>query len=220
MKIEPHIRIEGTEHWAALMLFVCLLLLVWVKTEYPRKIPVLFREVFTGELAIKEKGITLPSILLFFIYLTCLSLLIMRIAPYFIKFNLSGWWNEFLLFFAILLVYYLGETLLLLITGFIFEVQSAVWDYISEIYIFTHFSGIILLPLAAIVLFTYGINLKLTGEILLTLTGLLVLYRTARMFILMIAKGLRPFYLILYICCLEIVPLALFIKYGLIIHLQ
>lgn len=220
MKIEPHIRVTGSEHWAALLLFLCLLFLVWVKTEYPRKIKALFREIFTGEIPVKEKGITLPSVLMFFIYLTCLSLIIINLAPFYFKLPIADRWESFMALFSILLIYYLARTALLLLIGFIFEELPATWDYISAIYIFTHLSGIILLPLAAIMIYTYGINHKLFGEIILGAGVLLVLYRTVRMFLIMTGRGLKTLYLILYICCLEIVPLSLFIKYGLLTHLQ
>lgn len=210
----------GTEHWTTLLLFICLLFLVWVKAEYPRKIQVIFREALTGELPVKEKGITLPSILLFFIYLTCLSLLLIKIAPLFVKLPFESWWEEFLTLFSILLAYYLAKTLLLLIIGFIFEVQPVAWEYISEIYIFTRLSGILLLPIAAVMIYSYGINLKFWGEIIFAAIALALVFRTGKMFILMMGKGLRTFYLILYICCLEIAPLALFIKFGLLSHLQ
>jgi hypothetical protein len=220
MKIEPEIRVSGTELWVTLLILICALLLVWIKTEYPKKIPLLFREVFTGEIPVKEKGITLPSIFLFFIYLFCITMLIIRIIPFFFNFKIVNEGGEFIILFSIIFIYYIAKTLLLLFSGFIFEQQAGAWEYISEIYIFTHLLGILLLPLTAVMVYAYGINHKLFGEIVLASAGLLLVYRTIKMFILMTSKGLRTMYLILYICSLEIVPLALFIKYGLISHLK
>lgn len=220
MKIEPLIRPEGTAYWITAALFVCLLMLVWVKWEYPRRLGLLFRQFFTYEVSVREKGITLPAILLFLIYIGCLALLIVKIAPVFFRLPLNNEVEGFAILLGVLAGYYIAKTVVLFLAGFIFEEQSASWDYISEIYVFTHFSGIILLPVTAFIMYTHNLDLRIFGELICVFGGLLIVYRTVKMFIAMTGKGLKPFYLILYICSLEIVPLALFTKFGLINHLQ
>jgi len=220
MKIQPELRLTGTEHWITIVLFTCLLLLVWVKAAYPKRLPMLVREVFTGELPLKEKSITPPSIVLFVVFLCCITLLIVKLLPFFLKKPIENQGEEFLIIGFFLLLFYLAKTLLLLVSGFIFDEPSCAWEYISEIYVFARFFGIMLLPLVAIMVYAYGIDHKVFGEIVLGALGLLLVYRTIKMFILMTNKGLRVMYLFLYICALEIVPLALFIKFGLVNYLK
>ncbi|HXB13763.1 MAG TPA: DUF4271 domain-containing protein [Bacteroidia bacterium] len=220
MKIQPELRLTGTEHWVTIVLFICLLLLVWVKAAYPKKLPLLVREVFTGELPVKEKSITPPAVVLFIIFICCLTILILRILPFFLKKPIENFDEEFFIIGLFLLVFYAAKTVLLLLLGVIFDEQSHAWEYITEVYVFAHFFAVLLLPLVAIMVYAYDIDHKVLGEIILSILGLLLVYRTIKMFILMTNKGLKVMYLFLYICALEIVPLALFIKFGLLNYLK
>jgi hypothetical protein len=220
MNIHPVLRLTGTEHWVTIVLFLCLLLLVWVKAAYPKKLPLLVREVFTGELPVKEKSITPPAVVLFVIFICCLTLLILKLLPFFLKKPIENFGEEFFIIGLFLLIFYVGKTVLLLLLGVIFDEQSHAWEYITEVYVFAHFFGVLLLPLVAIMVYTYDIDHKVLGEIILSVLGLLLVYRTIKMFILMTNKGLKVMYLFLYICALEIVPLALFIKFGLLNYLK
>lgn len=212
--INPVARNTGTQYWVTVILFLCLGILAWVKVAYPKKMPLLVREVFTRELAYEEKSITSSSIALFLVFLCCSVLLITQLMHnYGIKLR-YGPLQEFVLVAAVILAFYLAKTILLMMVGFIFEEQSNAWEYISEIYVFAHFLGIVLLPLMFINIYGNHINHKLFDEILSGFIALLFVYRTVKMFILMINKGLRMVYLFLYICAFEIVPLALFIRYG------
>lgn len=208
------IRATGTEYWITVILFACLAILAWVKVAYPKKFPLIVREVFTSELAYEEKSITPSSIALFAIFLCCSALFISQlIHNYGIKLH-PGKAEEFGLIVLVVILFYLVKTLIIFITGFIFQEQSNAWEYITEIYVFSHFMGIVLLPVMIIDAYTSNLNHKLFGEIVAGCIALLFLYRTIKMFIVMINKGLRVMYLFLYICALEILPLALFIRYG------
>ena len=220
MKIQPEVRLTGTEHWVTIMLFICLLLFTWVKAAYPKKIALLFTEIFTGEIPVKEKSITPPSIVLFLIYLCCLTLLIMKVLPFFFNNPFGNQAEEFIIIISFFLVFYLAKTLVIYMSGFIFDEQSVAWEYISEIYIFARFFGVLLLPLVAVMVYAYGIDHKVFGEIVLAGIGILLVFRTIKMFILMTNKGLQMMYLFLYICSLEIVPIALFVKYGVMGYLK
>lgn len=214
LTIQPLIRNNGTEYWITAILFICLIILAWVKIAYPKKMLVLVREVFTNELSFEEKSITPSSIALFLIFVCCSVLLIMQlIKAYGIKLQVNEA-QEVVIISGSVLVFYIAKTAAIYISGFIFEEMSNAWEYITEIYVFSHFLGIILLPLMIINAYWGNINHKLFGEIIVGSIAALLLFRTIKMFILMINKGLRLMYLFLYICALEIVPLALFIRYG------
>lgn len=214
LSINPIIRHTGTEYWVTALLLACLVLLAWVKTAYPKKMLLLVREVFTSELSFEEKSISPSSIALFIIFICCSTLLIMQLMH---NYGIGLHFNEaeqIGIIAAILVFFYILKTIIIFISGFIFEEQSNAWEYITEIYIFSHFLGIILLPLMIINVYASNINNRLFDEIIVGAIAALLLYRTIKMFILMINKGLRMMYLFLYICALEIVPLALFIRYG------
>ncbi len=214
LAIQPIIRYTGTQYWVTGLLFVCIALLAWVKIAYPKKLLVLVREVFTNELSYEEKSISPSSIAMFIIFVCCAMLLIMQlISAYGVKLHVNEV-QEVLIISGAILAFYIAKTGAIFISGFIFEEQSNAWEYITEIYVYAHFLGILLLPLMFINIYGSNINHKLFDEIMVGAIAALLLFRTIKMFIVMINKGLRMMYLFLYICALEIVPLALFIRYG------
>jgi len=214
MVIHPLIRFTGTEYWVSITLFVCLIILAWVKVAFPKKLPLLVREVFTGDLAQEEKSITTSSIALFTIFLCCNVVLITQLLNnYGVKLH-AGIVEQIGLIALGTIIYYFAKTAVIFISGFIFQEESNAWEYITEIYLFSHFLGIVLLPLMIINAYAGNIDHKLFNEIIVGCIAALLLFRTIKMFILMINKGLRMIYLFLYICALEILPLALFIRYG------
>lgn len=214
MAIQPIVHHTITEYWITIVLFSCLAVLAWVKAAYPKKIVLLFREVFTLELAFEEKSISPPSIALFTVFLSCCVLLIIQLIHNFgIKLHANEI-EEIGIISAAILGFYAIKTILVLISGFIFEEQSCAWEYISEIYIYAHFFGLLLLPLMIINVYGQNINHLVFDEVIVCCIAILLLYRTVKMLIFMINKGLRMIYLFLYICAFEILPLALFIRYG------
>jgi len=214
MAIHPVIRFSGTEYWVSILLFACLVMLAWVKAAFPKKLPLLVREVFTGDLAQEEKSITTSSIALFIVFIGCNVILITQLLHnYGVKLH-AGMFEQIGLIAVGVVVYYLAKTAIIFISGFIFQEETNAWEYITEIYLFSHFLGIMLLPLMIINVYADNINHKLFDEIVVGCIAALLLFRTIKMFITMINKGLRMIYLFLYICALEILPLALFIRYG------
>jgi|GEM_PF-1102303 hypothetical protein len=214
MKINPLFRFPSTEHWITALLFLCLLLLAWVKTAYPQKISLVFRDTFTATLPEEDNGINPASIALFFIFICSVVLLVMQLMnSYGIKLGANAL-SEFASIALFLFLYYAAKTIVIMITGFVFEEQARAWEYVSEIYVFAHFLGLVLLPAALVVTYASITGQKVVLEAIFAGIVLLLVYRTIKMFILMTNKGLSMMYLFLYICALEILPVALFYKYA------
>lgn len=212
MSIIPSLRFSGHEVWVTLLLFVCLLLFAWINITNPKKIPSLVSGFFRGS-ATEERSITPDSIALFFIFICTATLLIMQTFRFNgIQTHLNHG-EQFILIGLVLLGYYLLKTLVLLLCGTIFQVESNVRDYINEIYASAHLATIGLLPVVIILTFVNNINEDLFEKGILALIGLLFLYRTTKMLILMIKRGLSLIYLFLYLCALEIIPLVLLFEY-------
>jgi hypothetical protein len=214
MKINPILHFPSTEHWVTALLFLCLLLLAWVKAAYPKKLFLVFRDAFVAGLPEEEWSLTPASIALFFIFLCSTVLLIMELfhnAGIRLYGNMG---KEFAMLSLIVGGFYLAKTILIALCGFIFEEQQRAMEYLSEVYVFAHLLGIILLPLVMLETYSHAINQVLFERVILIGAGLIFAYRTIKMFIVMTNKGLSMMYLFLYICTLEILPLALFYRYG------
>src|SRR6185312_9060004 len=131
MKINPLFRFPSTEHWITAVLFLCLLLLAWVKTAYPKKIAFVVRDTFTTDLAEEDSGINPSSIALFFIFICSAALLIIQLGHNFgIKLG-PTLLKEFLSVSLAMFIYYLAKTLVVIISGFVFEQQAPAWEYVS-----------------------------------------------------------------------------------------
>lgn len=218
MSISPSLRFPAHEVWITTLLFICLLLLAWVRIINPKKIPALVRGFFRGGTT-EEKTITPDSIALFFIFICSSSLLVtqaFQVHGIPTRFNT---WEEFLLFGTLLLAYYFIKTVVIFLCGSVFRAESNARDYINEIYASANLAAIGLLPVILLLTFVNNINEGIFEKGVLALFILLFLYRTIKMFIVMMNKGLSVMYLFLYLCALEVIPVVLLIEYGKSINL-
>lgn len=215
MNISPVFRFPSIEHWITALLFLCVLLFTWVKTAYPKKVSLLFREVFTtSTMTDNESGINPASIGMFVIFICTSVLLSINLIH---QYGINLYQNvgkEFGALALILSIIYIGKTLLILFLGFVFDQQERAWEYITEIYVFAHFLGVMLLPAVLLVTYAIQINSRTILLVVFAAIALLFVYRTIKMFILMTNKGLSMMYLFLYICALEILPFAVIVKYA------
>lgn len=215
MNISPLFRFPSTEHWITALLFLCVLLFTWVKTAYPKKVSLLFREVFTTySFSENESGINPASIGMFVIFICSAVLLGLNLMHlYGVGLNRSMI-QEFGAIALVLFTIYIGKTFIILSLGFIFDQQQRAWEYVSEIYVFAHFLGMVLLPAALLVTYAHELSSRTVLLVVFSAIGLLFVFRTIKMFILMTNKGLSMMYLFLYICALEILPFAVIVKYA------
>ena len=218
MSIVPQLRFPPHEGWITLVLFCCLLLFTWVRIINPHKIPSLISGFFKGGFT-GEKTITPDSIALFIIFICSVSLLILQaLQVYDIKIRFTTL-EEFFMLSMVVFAYYLLKTVALYLCGTIFKVKSEAADYISKIYSSAHLAAVGLFPAAIALTFVNNINIFSFEKGILASLLLLFAYRTGKMFILMMNRGLPIVYLFLYLCTLEIIPLVILFEYGKSMHL-
>jgi hypothetical protein len=212
MSIVPSLRVSSHEVWETLLLFLCLLLFAYVRITNPKKMPSLISGFFRGGVT-EEKTITTDSIALFFVFICSATLLVMQ------AFQVNGIQTrlnngeEFLVIGMALFAYYLLKTVVLLLCGNIFQIPADARDYINEIYASVHLAALGLLPVVIILVFVNNINEIVFEKGVFALIVVFFLYRTIKMFILMMNRGLSVMYLFLYLCALEIIPLVLLFEY-------
>ena len=218
MSIVPQLRFPAHEGWITLLLFCCLLLFTWVRVINPKKIPSLISGFFKGGFT-GEKTITPDSIALFLIFICSVSLLILQaLQVYNIKTRFTMP-EEFFMLSIVLFAYYLFKTMALYLCGTIFRVESEAGDYISEIYSSAHLAAVVLFPAAIVLTFVNNINTFSFEKGILASLLMLFAYRTVKMFILMVNRGLHIVYLFLYLCALEVIPLVILFEYAKSMHL-
>jgi len=116
-------------------------------------------------------------------------------------------------YFIFLACLFFGKMILLNITGHIFFSRSLFREYLYTGYSYNKLMGILFLPLNFVLVFTSGtLNEYIIYLSLFTLIMLLIV-KILRGVIFSMEKGVFSFYLFLYLCALEIVPILLLYKW-------
>ncbi len=214
---QPLPRTTPPTDWVAGILILCLLILAVIQVTVPRRLQQVFRSValpyYVNQL--EREGNLLSERMSFslgFVYLTSLSLLLYRIAVYFVpgrELPFSGW-VLFMVILGICIMLYVLKILAMQFTGTVFKTTRLVHDYLVNNMIFNVVTGIILFPAVMVSLY---INDPVYIWISCGIVTILLVYRFIRGFIIGLSNTkYSVFYLFLYLCTLEILPLLLIYK--------
>lgn len=118
-------------------------------------------------------------------------------------------WKIYLLIFSLLLIIYTGKSFVFNILGFIFNSKQTVNEYITNISIYNKILGVFLFPIIiAIPYISLQFKLPLMYIGIITI-GISLIFRFLRAFQIAFKIKLSIFYLILYLCALEILPILI-----------
>lgn len=211
----PLATLEGN-WWGAAILFFSFTLIVILRVFDYRKLMLLFngfiRASSVSAMYREEYSFTSRiSVLLLFNYLLILPLFIWQAAGYFgaVRDGLGG----FLTISGILFAAYFVKIVSTKILGNIFEVKEASSEYVYNILLFNKTIGLLLFPICLLLAYAR----QIPPEILIW-TGivswcLILIYRTLRIVLIgMSNSSVSFFYIILYLCTLEIIPFIVILK--------
>ncbi len=202
--------------WATAILFCSFTLLVILRVFDYRKLLLLFngfiRASSVGAMYREEYALTSRiSLLLLLNYLMMFPLFIWQTAGFFgaSRDGLAG----FALISGIILVTYFVKIIVTRILGNIFEVKEASTEYVYNILLFNKTIGLLLFPICLLLAFARQIPsdfLIWTGIVII---GLVLIYRLLRIILIGMANSsVSFFYIILYLCTLEIIPFVVILK--------
>lgn len=112
----------------------------------------------------------------------------------------------------VVLVYFV-KIMLVRIIQWVIEGDFSLNEYIHTIFLGNKVLGLLLFPLLLFTLFTDYKGSQLLLIIALASVGLMYVFRLFRGAANALTQGIRPVYIILYLCTLEILPLMLFVKF-------
>lgn len=151
---------------------------------------------------------------LFGFYFTTFSLFL------YILQNKTGWipydLTRIKLFFfnlILLITIMLSRHLFVKILGSIFEQQKLFSEYLNHGYFYNKLAGIVLLPLNFLIIFTAAYFHEIVYYFTIFLLLLILAMKLLRGIIFSLKHSILNFYLFLYLCALEIVPLLLLYKW-------
>jgi MFS family permease len=202
--------------WITIVFLVCLFLFAWIQTSYSKRLSQIFRAVaqphYVNQLEregnlFKERiilGLGLNYYLISSIFAFQIFSMFSPVPPRLNSLTLTG------IIFGGIFLYQMLKSAIIYLTGIIFETGESARQYQLIILIFNYIIGIVLFPVVVIAFYWNSTALLITG---IVITSLLLLYRLARGVLSgQSNKDYNLFYLFLYLCTLEILPLLLIFK--------
>lgn len=202
--------------WITVLLILCLVIIAWIQNNYSKRLKQVLRSVALpyyvnqlereGNLYNERISLGLGSI-----FIVSTSLLIYKVLDLYQLLNSSySSLNGFLLIFTGNVAFIAFKGQLIRLTGIIFKTQDHAHAYRLNALIFNHTTGLFIFPVLFLIF--YWQSQPFTW-IALGIFSMLLIYRFVRSIIIGISNTkFSVFYLILYLCTLEILPVAILVK--------
>jgi len=202
--------------WITLVFLVCLVVFAWLQTSYSKRMGQIFRAVarphFVNQL--EREGNLFKERITLGLGLNYYLISSVFVYQVFSEFGVVPSGLNSLTLTALILagifVYQFMKSSIIHLIGIVFNSTESARQYQLIILIFNYIMGIILFPIVVIAFYWNSTALIITGIIIVSL---LLLYRIFRGFLTGLDnKSYNLFYLFLYLCTLEILPLLLIFK--------
>ncbi len=213
------IRVRKVEHqWLIFTLLFIVFLYTVIKNVYDKTLGVIF-QAYWNDRAINQftrddNFFKLRnSVLYFVLFAIVYGLLLKYIFNYFdIQLRYKGF-EEYVFICTLIALFYLAKFILLKITGFIFSMQRLISGYLSILSVSNFVYSIIIIPLLLFYQFLDNHLQPILLAIILILFCFNTVYKYLRTGSFVINNFQFPkFYLFLYLCTLEIMPLLIVYK--------
>ena len=219
--MEPILRPDPNlfEPWMTWVFLLVFALLAWVRVVYARRYRLLWRtilrlqilrQVMREELLFSHRA----SLVLFTNFILSAGLLIYAAVRHYDL--LEGGMNGFIFFLVLSLVLlgaYLLKFLSMSILGWLYRDEGLLREYRFEVFSVNKALGLILLPLALVVVTSNVGKLQILFTIALIIWVLFFLFRLVQGLVMSFAYRVSRVYIILYLCTLEILPLLLLLSF-------
>jgi hypothetical protein len=205
--------------WYFIYLFILLAIYAWISVYYSNELVQTFQASINFSLTNKmfnNKSLLqnqLDAVLYLYYFLSLTFMLyFMELRTGVIPLKLQGA-LLFLFNFGLLAVLFFGRLMLHNIAGFLFNRTKIIREYLYNMFVFNKLSGLVILPLMFLVVYTRGSLQDIVfWTIIFALSGILVM-RLIRGVVFSYKKDVLNFYMFLYLCALEIIPLVLLYRW-------
>mgnify|MGYP003594684782 CR=1 FL=1 len=218
-QIEPKIKTVAHSDWVTgVLLFVvaigCILNISY-RSRFRQLFNAFLSNRFVGQI-VREENVMFQriSIFLTLLFLFVTSLFIFQISRFYaFPLTTAGSFTTYSVIVIALLSFYFIKISTFNFLGFLLKIEKEMKEYVFTIFLYNHFVGVGLIPI--VVLLAFVPNLPQKGIILTGLTFFVVafLVRTLRSYgNVSGSTRFSIFYLFLYLCALEILPLVVITK--------
>ncbi len=206
-----------SDDWFTGFVFLSLLLLAVVKASYGKYLALLFQSIFNYHSAHRlyiDQNISLKwgTAILEILYFLVFALFGFQVMKH-VNFNIP--YHDFIklmISLGLIVAFIILKSFLYSILGFISESQSLTGEYLFNVKIHSMVLGILLLPVVLLTAWTPvkdPLVIIVAGMIIVSLMYLKMILRGIQI---LFRKQVSMFYLFLYLCTLEFLPLLLLIK--------
>ncbi len=202
-------------------LFYALLFLVFllgfIKTAFPKYFQNLFKLFFQTSLRQKQTKEQLAqdsfaSLLINLLFLLSTGMFIALVIQY-NQWAIMSFWLLYAYVTAVLGIIYTGKYLFISFAGWVFNNSTSASSYLFLVAVVNRIMGVVLLPLTILLAFADPTIGGIIATISFGVVTLLFIYRYLVSFgLLRTDLQLNPFHFFLYLCAVEILPMALLYK--------
>jgi hypothetical protein len=218
-EVKVNFKSATTYDWLFGIFLLLSFLFIWIKVFYGKFYTTLANALNSYQISAKlyhEKNILTQrvSILLDFIYLIVFSIFCFEIATFY-----HLWSKEltpiklYLVFFNLVILYTLFRLFILKLTGYVFLAQGVISEYIHSTYVINKGLGIVLFHVTIMVHYFPDLLIPVVMILGGSIFFFGFIFKIIRAYQIIIRKDVLLFYLILYLCTLEILPLLLGFKF-------
>ncbi len=199
--------------WILLVMLAALGMLGWINLVSPKKWRLLARSFFSfrlgrqslrDELDLQDRtliGLAVMASAVVALFAYQFVVLVAHVEPG------VGLWVEL---FAIAVVLLFAQVLLVRSVGRLFEADSGLAEYLYTFLLLHIALGIVLFPVTATIAWPYQVPWRTWAVLIgVGLIGLVTAYRWLRAAVLGVGEGVPIRYIFIYLCALEILPVAL-----------
>jgi hypothetical protein len=214
------LRAKSPLNWLPGVLLFSLFVFSWIKTLYQKYMMQIIVSLVNYQVSLRllrEKNVLYRNIAfgLNIVFAINGGLFIFFIIQHFGYVQIyPNYIISILIYSMSLIVIYNIKTFVCTLLGYVFKVQDEFSEYTHNINLFNKNIGLFLFPI--IILFPY-VNVTISHIVIyvgILVIMLMFVLRTIRGFQIIMRKGISLFYLILYLCAIEILPVLLAVKYS------
>lgn len=205
-----------TEPWMLIVLLAGFFSIAFSRSAYQKRFTMLFQTLINWKLSKQiiryEKVYTHPvNILLTLNFILCVPLFFGISRKWHLSLN-EGIEISFLVILFPLLVYLILKLVAYKFTGWLFNIKESIEEYIFQANLFNKYLGVAYLILATLLIYS-TIPFNLLFYIGSTILALFFVFQLIRGLIIGLQNGNALFFIILYLCTLEILPWMLLGKW-------
>ena len=203
--------------WVLLVVFFLFLAIGLVRLAFPGDFSMIVHAYYderTLQQVSKEDSMltSWPYIFLYLIFSLALGLFIVLMESSFVRFDILSWENYMRTTFFVALLF-IVKILLIRFISFVFEINRLAREYITVLYLVYFNSMLFLMPFLLTVTFVPTAYFNILLILFSILVSILFIYRFLRTAFRLVGNlRLSIFYLILYLCALEVAPILILVK--------